>query len=558
MPLHRIVKRIGSQLRGTLGGWLLPLTRIDKALQIELLLPNFPYKFPETTTGKQALEYIQDVWQRAESSPEGLANEVRDVLPTAYAYCLADCEKNVSLAKQWAASVSKAMVFADREWIALDNTDDIYFDDLADRRFLPSGVELKSVTGGYLGNSTDEQLRTSTALGLQTLSSCIEMVWQHGTSVTTDWSFRFRLICDLLRHVRGGEQTTRENEHYSGLSIDRVETLNLAVRVGDTNEENVPVNARLHDGRLTVMGKPVQFGADATKELLRYFSFSQRGDLAADLTGMLGAIDREEDFLLAVQKFMRSFAQDFELTTDFQSPPQEAMDGQGTAVVDNREDLSAPNGGHEIPRVAPTPEYSDSPRSNASFTRDRALSRQRALAKELKISLKGEVVPDNENYDAKESRTPTRDAIEASDEIYRKVAAQYERESGRKPELGTSNQQGWDLRSADPNTGSERLIEVKGKGCPWINDEVVELSRAQVREAFKALDEAYSWYLYVIERLDDGTYQVLPIPNPIATAADWILNGQSWRMMADSEDVRCITLGNEAVRQISDEEPVGP
>ena len=563
-PLHRIVKRIGSQLRGTLGGWLLPLTRIDKALQTELEHPDFPYKFPETTTGKQALEYIQDVWQRAQSSPEGLANEVRDVLPTAYTYCLADCEEDVSLAEQWAASVSEAMVFADREWIALDNTDDIYFDDLEARRFLPSGVELRTVTGGYLGNSTVDQLRTSTALGLQALSSCIEMDWRHGASVATDWSFRFRLICNLLRHVRGGEHTTRENEHHSDLSIDRVEMLKLAVRVGDTDEESVPVNARLHDGRLTVTGRPVQFGADATKELLRHFSFSQRGELAADLTGMLGAIDRSEDFQLAGQKFMRSFAQDFELPTDSQiqlpdeeSQPQEAMGGQGTVVADNREDRPALSDKHEMSRVAQTPEHSDSPRSRASFTRDRALSRPRALAEELKSSLKGEVVPDNENYDAKELKAPTKDAIEALDEIYRKVAAQYERESGREPELGASNQQGWDLRSVDPNTGSERLIEVKGKGCPWINDEVVELSRAQVREAFKALDAAHSWYLYVIERLDDGTYQVLPILNPIATAADWILNGQSWRMMADPEDVRCITLGNEAVRRIPNEEPVG-
>ena len=441
VPLLRIVQQTGGQLRGTLGGWIFPLTRIDEALQIELLHPDFPHKFPETTTGKQALEYIQEVWQRAQSSPEGLANEVRDVLPTAYAYCLADCDEDISLSKQWDVALSEAMVFADRKWIALNGTDDIYFDDLEDRRFLPSGVELRTVTGGHLGNSKSEQLRTSTALGLQTLSSCIEMDWQQGASIATDWSPKFRLICDLLWHVRGSEQMLRANEHHSDLLIDCVETLSLAVRVGDADEENVPVNARLHGGRLVVMGRPVQFGADAAKELLRHFSFGQRGDLSADLTGMLGAIDLEEDFRLAVQKFMRSFAQDFELPSDFSSQPsgeetqtQEGGSGQGT-VNDDRKNQTDPNDKH-------------TKGNGGSYTRKRALSRQRALAKELKNSLKGEVAPDNENHDANELEDPTRSDNELlGDEIYREVALQYEHESGRKPELGDPHQVGWDLRS---------------------------------------------------------------------------------------------------------------
>ena len=535
VPLQRIVQQTGGQLRGTLGGWIFPLTRIDEALQIELSHPDFPHKFPKTTTGKQALEYIQEVWQRAQSSPEGLANEVRDVLPTAYAYCLADCDEDISLSEQWDVALSEAMVFADREWIALNGTDDIYFDDLEDRRFLPSGVELRTVTGGHLGNSQSEQLRTSTALGLQTLSSCIEMDWQQGASIATNWPRKFRLICNLLRHVRGSEQMRRANEHQLDLRIDCVEVLSLSVRVGDTDEENVPVNARLHDGCLTVTGRPIQFGADAAKELLRHFSFGQRGDLSADLTSMLGAIDLEGDFWLAVQKFMRSFAQDFDLPADFASQPsgeetqtQEGANGQGT-VNDDRKNQTDSNDEHTTG-------------NGGSYTLKRALSRQRALAEELKNSLKGEVVIDNENPDENEPKDPTRDASELlGDEIYRKVAAQYERESGRKPKLGDPHQPGWDLRSVDPDTGLERLIEVKGKGCKWIDDEVVELSRAQIRKAFETSNGA-AWYLYVVERLDNESYRVLPIPNPITTADKWMLSGQSWRMIA--KEPRCITVAN--------------
>lgn len=73
------------------------------------------------------------------------------------------------------------------------------------------------------------------------------------------------------------------------------------------------------------------------------------------------------------------------------------------------------------------------------------------------------------------------------DEEYREAAMQYERKAGREPMPGDPRQAGWDIHSVDPKTGEiVRLIEVKGKGYPWVDDEVVELSRAQVRKAFGA------------------------------------------------------------------------
>lgn len=131
------------------------------------------------------------------------------------------------------------------------------------------------------------------------------------------------------------------------------------------------------------------------------------------------------------------------------------------------------------------------------------------------------------------------------DEIYRKVAMQYERELGRNPELGGTRQEGWDIRSVDPKTGLERLIEVKGRGCRWEGDEVVELSRAQVRKAFAMSEDQAtgSWYLYVVERIADGTYKVLPIENPARISGKWMLTGDAWRMVA--KEPRPITLKKE-------------
>ena len=112
---------------------------------------------------------------------------------------------------------------------------------------------------------------------------------------------------------------------------------------------------------------------------------------------------------------------------------------------------------------------------------------------------------------------------------------QYEREAGREPEPSDPYQTGWDVRSVDPQTGEIRLIEVKGKGCPWVDDEVVELSRAQVRKAFEAsVGRTEDWYLYVVEKTDDG-HRVLPVANPVRVAAKWMLCGEPWRMVAEAE-----------------------
>lgn len=161
VPFDRIVRQVGGgeRLRGALGGWIVPLDRIDEMLRAELEHSDFPCRLPDTTTGRQALAYLREVWARARSSSQGLANEVRDVLPTAFAYCLEDRDEDASLSEQWEAAVPQAAVFADREWIVLAATDDIYFDDIEDRRFFPGQGRLRTVTSGHLGNSRSDQLR---------------------------------------------------------------------------------------------------------------------------------------------------------------------------------------------------------------------------------------------------------------------------------------------------------------------------------------------------------------------------------------------------------------
>ena len=535
IPLNRVVRRIGGRYRSALGGWVGSLAEIQETLREQLEHSDFPYEFPETTTGKQALEYILNVWTRTVTSSEPLANEVRDVLPVAYAYCLEEVDQNAAFSRQWKDALAKAAVFAEREWVLLANAEEpVYFDDLEDRRFFPSQVQLRTATSGHLGNSLPHQRRTAMALGLKSLSSVVEMEWnQVGAWTVADWSSRFKLICGLLlrARTRGSERTDERNDTGTEREIQCVERLDLTISVNGAPAEPVPVNARLHAGALSVAGRPVQFASDAAKELLRDFSFRQRGDLASDLTGMLVAIDNESDFKLAVAKFGRSYVPDFTLPG---SPDRTVGD-----PVNERSEFGEVEDANERGEEQPISgvaihDAEGSDNGSGSFRRERALAKQRALTKELEKSLKGEIEPNVEKTGLDEVEQSERN-VDGSlgDEIYRRVAAQYEMEAGRKPEIAAPNQTGWDIRSVDPTNGLSRLIEVKGKGGLWTEDEVVELSQAQVRIAWRAGDESVNWYLYVVERTNDGRFTVLPIRNPVQRAGKWILCGQSWRMLAE-------------------------
>ena len=575
VPFDRIVRQVGGgeRLRGAFGGWIVPLDRIDEMLRMELEHSDFPCRLPDTTTGHQALAYLREVWARARSSSQGLANEVRDVLPTAFAYCLEDRDKDASLSEQWEAAMPQAAVFADREWIVLAETDDIYFDDIEDRRFFPGQGRLRTVTSGHLGNSRSDQLRTAEALGLLRLSSSVTWEWHvedEAGPIAGDWVSRFDLICRLLRWVRRRERSESdgtETENETGLRLICVRELALEVSVGKAPAEHVPVNARLHEGGLTVAGRPILFGADAAKELLRHFSFGQRGGLAADLTGMLAAIDNESDFKLAADKFRRSFAQDFDFPAPFPSnlereEPTDADDDpplSGSIVESN----TGRQGGGEPESNWRTPSSGDSEHDKSgppdvpaaigvrvdtletsksgeagsmggSFTRDRALAQQNALAEKLKSSLKGEISLDDDEA-SRAARTAGESGAHLGDEIYRDVAAQYERESGREPEIGEPHQTGWDIRSVEPGDRDGPAHRGEGQGMSVGRRRGGGAEPRSSAQGVRRVGEADDGVVVSLRRGegDDGDYEVLPIANPVRVAAKWILCGKSWRMMAE-------------------------
>ena len=557
VPVKQVVHRVGGR-RGALGGWIVPLDSITEPLRAELQHPDLPIDFPETTTGEQSLDFIVGTWRRARLAPDGLASEVRDILPMAYAYCLEDCATDDALLTRWKEAKPAAMVFGEREWISLAGPDSTYLDDIADRRFIPNDVPGRIVTAGHLGRSREEQRHAADAMDLPLLSSIVTPDWRirGETPVVDDWKARFAIIYGLLQRARRREQPEsdrKSSDPGAPPSLLSARELAVEVRVGDSPPQRVPVNARFHQGILTVSGRPVEFGADAAKELLREFSLGQRADLAADLTGVLSAIGVKADFRLSVDKFGRSHVPGYDSTTMSQEGetdegPVEPHDAADTTPAEEpREtdtDSATGQTGRSDPSDAADAEVSDTSKGRpvgpdsrgGSYNEGRAVARQNALAEQLKQSLKGKLEPPDEDDDTVEPRTTGGNSGGAlGDEEYREAAARYEREANREPEFGDPHQVGWDIRSVDPENNEVRLIEVKGKGCLWDGDEVVELSRAQVRESFKAEDRqtGVSWYLYVVEKTPENTFRVLPIRSPAHTATRWMLSGRAWRMVAE-------------------------
>jgi Domain of unknown function (DUF3883) len=133
-----------------------------------------------------------------------------------------------------------------------------------------------------------------------------------------------------------------------------------------------------------------------------------------------------------------------------------------------------------------------------------------------------------------------------SDDAYRDATLAYERRAGRYPVAKASNQAGHDIDSYDEPPDSQirrlvRRIEVKGRGSTWRDDETVEVSGTQFLDALVKKDDGmpiaddFDYWLYVVDRREDGTLEVIPIKNPAQRAAKFEFRGGTWRALAEEE-----------------------
>ena len=115
VPLaSRVVRRTGAGARahGNLGGWVVALSDVEPALAEAVQALAKPLAIPDTTTGRQALDFLLDTWERKPAAVEVL----RGHLAAAYRYVLDDKDAGELPVGAWEGARVQAQLYGHRGW----------------------------------------------------------------------------------------------------------------------------------------------------------------------------------------------------------------------------------------------------------------------------------------------------------------------------------------------------------------------------------------------------------------------------------------------------------
>ena len=328
--------------------------------------------------------------------------------------------------------------------------------------------------------------------------------------------------------------------------------------------------------RVCIAGAPDDFNADLCRVLLQWAGLANRRDLdelAPIMTQLIGWVDRVDKFgprlqeVRAQRGFVRpqvapaqtsSRPADVSLLADVgpQCPPTSpSLAGSGVPIPPPAPTAPPAADRTESPEPAaddtPTPSGGpDGPPASSGYTaedREQRLQRLRKRRAEIDTQMKellgvGPVPKEFENDNA--DGTGQSRMVFASDIAYRQAVVHFERDAGRFAETKDAGQPGYDVDSFDkpldnPSRRLVRRIEVKGHGCDWRDDETVEVSDRQFFDALSrktdqvALADDFDYWLYVVERRNDGKLDVISIKNPAKRAAKFEFRAGTWRALAE-------------------------
>ncbi len=306
--------------------------------------------------------------------------------------------------------------------------------------------------------------------------------------------------------------------------------------------------------------------------LLQWSGLANRRDLdelAPALTQLLGWLDREDRFGPRLEELRRQRG----LLPGQEKPPESAAadatkpagTGPKTPTPLTESGKPAPPAptlpaaetggtteahGDQAPPQDGTPEVPPPSGGHTADDRESRLQSLRERRSEIDTQMKELLgvgpIPESPDDDAGDGETHPRQAF-GSDVAYRQAVVDFERDAGRFAEAKDAGQPGYDIDSFDralddPTKRLVRRIEVKGHGCDWTDDETVEVSDRQFRDALAGktdqvqLADDFDYWLYVVERHDDGGLHVLPIRNPARRAARFEFRAGTWRALAEGPD----------------------
>lgn len=459
----------GEGLRSDLGGWIIDLSSVSD--ELATVVDDLIASIPKTTTGRQALDFLVNLW---EERPAGV-EQLRSRVAAAYRYVLDDLDAGSIRISEWEESRKQAHVYGQGQWRAADASS-LIVDDVQSpfiRQLLSD--DRVAVAASHLGDTHEAVRRVAERLDLPLLS--VEVSVQPGPALANEipWKGRFEKLVQILASLEDRREIQEFTFHER-----------LTLRVADTERT---VRAYAEGDVLRLAGEPSSFAVEAADQLVNHFRLGQRGNAVAWLTGALFALDNPRSF----RAHVRTLAGGLGVEADLEE--LESDDGPEAAPSDHDPEVEGPE---------------DPEREPSEATKTKVASRRPAVNQVAVFADPGG--DDESTCDVENRRSEKKAAGPKSDRKARRSVVNFETEQGRKAEEAPAGQPGYDVLSRDPKTGAVRRIEVKGvQGRFEGNQASVLLSARQVNDALKPVDGAEYW-LYVVDSTETSDPRVFPIP----------------------------------------------
>lgn len=527
VPLSgRTVQRAGpgSGQRSDLGGWVVALSEVAPELADAVM--SLPLDIPETTTGRQALDFLKDVWNLRPSRVENL----RRHLAAAYRYVLDDRDMDLLPAADWNNVRAEAYLYGRHEWhrvgprVAVDDVQSPLI-----RQFLLQ--ERVAVAAAHLGETSDQVHRVANALELDCVSD--DVFVNPGAALRTPpWADRLHRLSETLACLEG-------RRPLSGVKFLDA----LSVRVFGKDHD---IQAYVDDGTLMLVGPPASFAVEATGQLVEHFQLGQRGNEIPWLTGALFALENEDQFLHCLRVLADGLG--VEPTGDSVTIPKvdEEQEESPTAAIQTNE-LPAPGRSPAVSVRGPSGLSRPTEQPGGEGTRparpvpspSRGVRAADHFAPLLVTKRRGGA----SRGGADSGRSTRRDDYAA-----RQAVISYEHHRGRRAEAMEDQHPGFDVLSIDDGTGHRRRIEVKGVSGLFEAGASVVLTARQVHDAVQHDQEGVDYWLYVVDSTETESPRVFPIPwtrHPSHLRYGFYAN--AW--VADAE--RPATVTTQAIMELS-------
>lgn len=586
-PISRLVQTVGSgSLRSDLGGFVLAVNSLSNE---PLRNAVARLSIPPTTSGTQALRYLQSVWNGVSQRPETSADQVRRILPLAYRYVADDIDSgDDKLRASFEEIRLEAFAFANSKWISA-NDPRVILDDLRDeqlRRQLGDGHLW--VTPGHFGEDLPQQKRTATLLGVKSLSDQIERtVFRGSSSSHPDWIERFKTVCALFHEIQTHETDGRESSEENpvkrafNLTLRPFESLKLETQ--HTFDESlvlpdIDIRATLSedDEFLDVAGEPYEFGADACAQLVKLWSQNQVTVAPERLTSLLVFLDDVIRFNRQINQLRQQYNLGSEPVASLAGP------AEPSTTADAIKNLGIPDPTPPIPDpTGPEPRGTDTvapgasdPRRNASggpgtsgsgtggLDRPDRPTSSRSSAKGEGSSSRGtptqgrrlggksapsvqggsgaaardwfrvkvSPVSERDERDSEKAETELRD-----DDRAREAVVLFENANGRKAKPAGKLQAGHDVISVDEGRHIVRRIEIKGVADQWNDTATVHASGRQFDDGRYLSEPGIEYWLYVVDRLGSTRPRIRAFRHAMRNAAHFYFQAQDWLNAVDEQ-----------------------